>query len=86
MNKAELETRVAELEAQIVAGAVKVENLEIALVSSRRIGAAIGILMTVRQVSEDQAFGLLRTASQTRNRKLREVAEDVILTGDTSRT
>lgn len=60
----------------------KVHNLEIALDSNRDIGAAIGILMTRRLVTRDQAFDLLRTTSQHANRKLSEIAEDVIRTGD----
>jgi AmiR/NasT family two-component response regulator len=62
----------------------KIAHLEAALVSSRRIGAAIGILMARRHVTYDQAFELLRVASQQGNRKLRDVAEDVIFTGDVS--
>ena len=59
----------------------KIVNLEIALTSSRRIGMAIGILMARFTVRDDVAFDMLRTASQAHNRKVREVAEDVILTG-----
>jgi ANTAR domain/GAF domain len=57
-------------------------NLERALDSSRGIGAAIGILMARRLVTREQAFQLLQTASQHNNRKLRQVAEDVLDTGD----
>jgi GAF domain-containing protein len=57
------------------------ENLNTALESSRRIGAAIGILMATRQVREDAAFDLLRETSQRQHRKLREVADDVVFTG-----
>jgi hypothetical protein len=39
-------------------------NLESALGSSRRIGAAIGVLMAHHKVTEDVAFDMLRTASQ----------------------
>lgn len=56
-------------------------NLELALVTNRRIGAAIGILMATHKVTDDDAFTLLRAASQTFNRKLVDVAEDVITTG-----
>jgi AmiR/NasT family two-component response regulator len=59
----------------------KIANLEAALKSSRRIGMAIGILMARFRVHDDQAFGMLRTASQDQNRKLRDIAEDVILAG-----
>jgi hypothetical protein len=56
-------------------------NLQIALLSNRRIGTAIGILMAHRRITDTAAFELLRAASQRTHRKLREVAEDVVLTG-----
>jgi AmiR/NasT family two-component response regulator len=43
--------------------------------------AAIGIIMANRRVDERQAFDVLRRASSTSNRKLRLIAEDVVLTG-----
>jgi len=59
----------------------RAENLERALASNRTIGAAMGIIMAHRHVTSDQAFALLRETSQHVNRKLRDVAEDVIFTG-----
>lgn len=59
----------------------ELEHLRAALVSARRIGAAIGILMGTRRITDDDAFALLSRASQDQNRKLRVVAEDVIRTG-----
>lgn len=56
-------------------------NLQRAMQSNRQIGAAIGILMTIHKVTEQQAFQLLSTASQQSNRKLREIADDVVLSG-----
>ncbi|MCW2495704.1 ANTAR domain-containing protein [Jatrophihabitans sp.] len=56
-------------------------NLEAALASNRQIGTAIGILMAHRRITEDGAFELLREVSQRQHRKLRAVADDVILTG-----
>jgi GAF domain-containing protein len=64
----------------------KVENLEIALESSRQIGAAMGILMARRLVTKDQAFELLKTASQHLHRKLRDIALEVIETGEVPST
>lgn len=58
-----------------------VANLHVALASNRRIGQAMGILMADRQITEEQAFGLLRDASQHTNRKLRDIADEVIHTG-----
>ncbi|UQX87467.1 GAF and ANTAR domain-containing protein [Jatrophihabitans telluris] len=61
--------------------AVKTRNLEGALDSNRRIGVAIGILMSRQHITESRAFDLLRRDSQNAHRKLRDVAEHVILTG-----
>lgn len=60
----------------------RIENLETALQTNRRIGVAIGILMSRRGVSEADAFNLLAKASQLANRKLRDVAEEVVYEGD----
>ncbi|WP_375502260.1 ANTAR domain-containing protein [uncultured Jatrophihabitans sp.] len=59
----------------------ELEHLRAALVSARRIGAAIGILMGQRHISDDAAFALLSDASQRTNRKLRHVADYVRRTG-----
>jgi signal transduction histidine kinase/CheY-like chemotaxis protein len=59
----------------------QVSNLERALSSNRRIGAAIGVLMASRHVTSVQAFKLLRRASNESNRKLGDVADRVVLTG-----
>ncbi len=60
----------------------QVEELQTALCTSRMIGQAIGIIMTRRFVTQDEAFTLLRRASNNTNRKLREIAEDIVATGD----
>ena len=59
-----------------------VSNLEAALTRSRQVGTAIGILMARDLVSSDEAFERLRRASQDLNRKLRDIAAEVALTGD----
>jgi hypothetical protein len=56
-------------------------HLHTALQSNREIGAAIGVLMAHHKVTEPAAFELLRTASQTLHRKLRDIAADVVQTG-----
>jgi len=58
--------------------AEELEQLRAALVSNRRISMAMGILMIRRNLDEEQAFSYLRRVSQDSNRKLRDVAEDVI--------
>ena len=75
MDEAELQARVAELETKVV-------NLEQALLASRRIGAAVGIVMALRHLTEDEAFQLLRTTSQHSHRKLRDIADHVVYAGD----
>jgi hypothetical protein len=57
------------------------ENLERALITNRDIGAAIGILMARHRVTKDEAFDLLKMASQHTHRKLYIVAQDVIEKG-----
>jgi hypothetical protein len=59
----------------------RAEQLQRALETSRRIGVAIGILMAHHKLTQTQAFDLLRIASQNTNRKMRDIAEEVTITG-----
>lgn len=59
----------------------QVDNLTIALDSSRQIGAALGILMATHKITLEAAFDVLRRTSQRTHRKLREIAADVVDTG-----
>ncbi|MCW2526227.1 MAG: hypothetical protein JWM76_1087 [Pseudonocardiales bacterium] len=59
----------------------RASHLEIALKSNRRIGMAMGIVMSAFKMTEQQSFDRLRDSSQRSNRKLLDVAEEVILTG-----
>jgi AmiR/NasT family two-component response regulator len=72
---------VARLRHDLAAADEAATNLRAALATNRRIGMAIGILMALRKVSEEEAFELLRQASSTRNVKLRVIAEEVVRTG-----
>ena len=67
----------------VVAAAAREEagNLRMALYSNRDIGVAMGVLMATYRVTRDQAFDLLRIASQNTNRKLRDLAVEVAETG-----
>ena len=67
-----------DLSQQVRALTAQVSQLEFARDSNRRIGMAMGIVMNQRQVDEAHAFDVLRRISQNTNRKLRDVAEDVI--------
>lgn len=60
----------------------RANNLEIALSTNRRIGIAVGVLMARLHITDDEAFTMLRKASQHGHIKLREVAEYVTMTGD----
>ena len=59
----------------------QISGLEQAVASNRAIGMAIGILMANARIGQDEAFDLLRTVSQRTNRKLREIADEVVHTG-----
>jgi GAF domain-containing protein len=63
----------------------RLEDLHGALASRQVIGRAEGILMQRELITADQAFDLLRRASQHLNTKLREVAQYVVDTGDLPR-
>ena len=63
------------------ANRARAEGLQEALQSNRDIGVAIGVLMSAYKVTRDEAFNLLRIASQSSNRKLRDIALDVAETG-----
>lgn len=84
----EIDVGVASMLAPFVALSVqsalhqqRVASLEVALQTSRQIGTAMGILMARELVSSEQAFQLLRRASQHLNRKLRDIAAEVTETG-----
>jgi AmiR/NasT family two-component response regulator len=69
------------LQARVRSAEDKAAGLERALASNRRIGIAVGILMCRQQLTADQAIEVLKTCSQHRNVKVRELAETVIYTG-----
>lgn len=56
----------------------KAENLEHALESRGVIEQAKGMIMLQRRCSADDAFQTLVAASQARNKKLREIAQEVV--------
>ena len=60
----------------------RAENLHAALVTRELIGQAQGILIERERITGDQAFHILRQASQHLNVKLREVAQDLVDTGE----
>jgi GAF domain-containing protein len=64
----------------------KAGNLTEALRTRELIGQAQGILMERERITADQAFDVLRRASQHMNIKLREVAETLVDTGESPDT
>jgi hypothetical protein len=56
----------------------EVSQLQQALASRSTIDQALGVLMAQNRCTRDQAFAILRRASQTRNVKLRDVASAII--------
>ena len=61
-----------------VANQERAESLRRGLESNREVGKAIGLMMAAHQIGSDEAFELLRRASNDMNMKLTEVAREVI--------
>jgi len=87
-NSAELVARVrAHLEMNqlrdlaIDEAATTVGQLRQALQSNRTIGTAIGVVMTRYELEPQQAFQVLVRTSQQHNRKLHDIAEELVRTG-----
>jgi ANTAR domain len=72
---------LAALRTRAEAAEDRVDNLERALLTHRRIGMAIGILLERLRVTEEQAFDVLRRESMRQNVRLAQVAEQVVHTG-----
>jgi ANTAR domain len=72
---------LAELRTRAEAAEDRAANLERALLTNRRIGMAIGILLERLRVTEEQAFDVLRRESMRQNVRLAQVAEQVVHTG-----
>lgn len=73
---------IAELQRDGLVDHDQVVHLQEALRTSRMIGAAIGMVMATRKVSEVEAFARLNGASQNSNRKIRVVANEVVSSGE----
>lgn len=61
-----------------VAAAQEIQTLKVAVDRRTTIGKALGILMVTYEMSDDQALSLLRRISSQQNRRLYELAEDVV--------
>jgi AmiR/NasT family two-component response regulator len=69
------------LQEQLEAARTKIANLEIALVETRRIAMAIGIVMERRRVTEPIALDYLRALSNRSQRRMSQLAADIVMTG-----
>jgi AmiR/NasT family two-component response regulator len=70
---------VALANAQLYASAYRMtQQLQEALTSRAVIDQAKGILMGQRGMGVDEAFAVLRTTSQRENRKLRDIAQELV--------
>jgi AmiR/NasT family two-component response regulator len=61
------------------------DNLQAALETRAVIDQAKGILVERYKLTPDQAFKLLAQASMATNRKLRDIAEQLVQTGELAR-
>lgn len=84
MAGGDLAEQLADARSDLAAANTHAEELQRALISNRRIGMAMGIFMERHRLTEEQAFDRLRDLSQRSNVKLREVAEQIVYTGDIS--
>lgn len=64
----------------------RVSELQAGLITREVIGQAQGILMERERITADQAFDILRRASQRLNVKLRDVAQTLVDTGERPET
>ena len=64
-----------------VAVKTKADNLALALQSSRQIAAAVGIVMVGLRCTYDEAFAAITVVSQRTHRKIRDLADEIVLTG-----
>ncbi len=64
----------------------RLDNLQGALLTRALIGQAQGILIERERVTANQAFDILRRASQHLNIKLRDVAQNLVDTGESPAT
>lgn len=71
-------SRALALAARLAQHATLNEQLQTALTSRTIIDQAMGIIMGQNRCNTDEAFGILRSASQHRNAKLRTIAQEIV--------
>jgi AmiR/NasT family two-component response regulator len=73
---------IAELQAEVAVAAARIANLESALLTNRVIGMAVGILVERRRLTADEAFARLVRLSQRTHRRVSELADELVYTGE----
>lgn len=73
---------LAQSQADLTAATELAGHLQEALATSRQIGMAIGVLMERHKLTPGQAFDQLREASSRGNVKLRDIADEILYTGE----
>jgi hypothetical protein len=72
------DARAVESDARADAADEKAAHLQVALDSRGVIGMAMGILMHAENIGPEEAFEVLRHASQNQNKKLHAVAAELV--------
>jgi hypothetical protein len=76
----------ADVDTLIVQHLADVEQLKLALHTRDTIGVAKGLIMAALHCTGDYAFGLLIAQSQHENRRLAEVAREIVATAERGAT
>jgi GAF domain-containing protein len=71
-------SRVLALAVRLAQHAELADNLQVALASRATIDQAMGVIMGQNRCTPEEAFAVLRSASQNRNVKLRTIAAEII--------
>ncbi|MFE4542245.1 ANTAR domain-containing protein [Arthrobacter sp. NPDC056727] len=75
---ADMAGQALRLAVRIATADLLAEDLKTALESRTAIDLATGIIMEQNRCSQDEAFAVLRNASQNRNEKLHDIAEGIV--------
>ncbi|MFK0003570.1 ANTAR domain-containing protein [Paenarthrobacter sp. NPDC090522] len=77
---ADMARRTLEISVRLTQADQLAENLRAAMESRTSIDVACGIIMAQNRCTHDEAFEILRTASSHQNRKLHDIASDIVAT------
>lgn len=78
MRFADIAGKALRLAVRIASADQRAENLRAAMDTRTVIDLACGIIMAENKCSKDRAFEILRSASNTRNQKLNDLAESLV--------